>query len=158
MAIDEIELDDCETKIPDEKYSPNLLKCSFEKDFCSYKRKLRNLEIGDIYSLSWTGPEKPYSGKFCYLKKNLVNYLGSMQSPFVKLRDNYCLSFAYYMYGADVGIFTVQMLTFRNNETVNSETIFERTGNQGYDWLKFHYSLPPTPADSVKIKKRIFFI
>lgn len=152
IAIDQVELVDCKKDETQNPYnSPKSLECSFEKDFCSYNASSDILNIGLKTPSRGTGPQTPFSGKFCFYEATVGKKapFAMLRSPVVKFEETSCLSFVYHMYGRKVGVFTVRLMSALEDDQIEETTILNETGNQGNIWKKFNYTIKYDEMKSV---------
>ncbi|XP_055996867.1 MAM and LDL-receptor class A domain-containing protein 1-like isoform X2 [Ostrea edulis] len=123
------------------------LHCTFEVGtFCF----LENV-LGDNFNWtnrqgrtpsSQTGPTSAFEGtRYSYIEATgkRRNAKASLQSATVSTSQPFCLSFAYHMYGSNIGSLSVLMVS-----STTSLTLFDESGNKGNQWNVAYISVPPT--------------
>ena len=117
-----------------------MISCDFEVDTCAWTDTAPDgfswtRRSGGTPSSS-TGPSGDHttgSGYYLYTEASVIdNNLHQLGTPLFSLQQDATLSFFYHMYGSDMGTLYVEAY---NNETGWS-TLWNRTGNQGDDWLE----------------------
>lgn len=150
VAIDEIEIIDCPNEEDGRiKNSPKLLECNFHKDFCSYTQNSNILKIGLQTPSTYTGPQKPYKGNFCYFEASQLKHKATLTSKIIEFNETKCLTFVYYLFGKDIGKFYVTLKTIGNGK---NEIILKKIGNQGEKWFKFNHTIKFDPKFPVEYK------
>ncbi|XP_055997984.1 MAM and LDL-receptor class A domain-containing protein 1-like [Ostrea edulis] len=123
------------------------LHCTFESgEFCF----LENI-LGDNFNWtnrqgktpsSNTGPASAFEGTmYSYIEatSKAIDSYASLQSATVSTSQPFCLSFAYHMYGSNIGSLSVLMVS-----STTSLTLFDESGNKGNQWNVAYISVPPT--------------
>ncbi|CAD5121166.1 DgyrCDS9701 [Dimorphilus gyrociliatus] len=153
MAIDNISVDFCRSPSSTLKptmspMSPKMLECSFERDFCEYytsPKATYSWRIADYTLSSSTGPQAPHSGKFVYYEatSSSRSNIAILESAIINFNSTCCLSFAYHMYGKDMGRFVVSLVTYGQDErtVLKNETILDESGNKGNVWKIVSYTI-----------------
>ncbi|XP_061183018.1 MAM and LDL-receptor class A domain-containing protein 1-like [Saccostrea echinata] len=122
------------------------LHCTFEDDTCF----LQNID-GD--SFDWTirsgstpssntGPSSAFEGTmYSYIEASgkAVNAEAKLQSSTIATSQIFCLTFAYHMYGANIGSLTVDIIS-----AGGTQTLFSESGNKGNLWNKAYIPVSPT--------------
>lgn len=127
------------------------MNCNFEKGICSYESSSRIFFLGSFTPSKNTGPQKPYSGNFCFYEatNGMKGFQPFIQSPIVKFRENSCLSFVYHMFGQSIGNFTVKTVTYLKDGSEIEDIILKRQGNYGNSWLKHNHTFRYDPEKAV---------
>ncbi|XP_061182910.1 MAM and LDL-receptor class A domain-containing protein 1-like [Saccostrea echinata] len=122
------------------------LHCTFEDSTCF----LQNIN-GDSFDWtvrsgntpsSSTGPSSAYEGTmYSYIEATgkRRNTEAKLQSSAIATSQIFCLTFAYHMYGANIGSLTVDVIS-----AGGTQTLFSESGNKGNVWQKAYIPVSPT--------------
>ncbi|XP_065942368.1 MAM and LDL-receptor class A domain-containing protein 1 isoform X2 [Magallana gigas] len=123
------------------------LHCSFETGTACFLSDIQEddfdwrIRKGSTPS-SRTGPTSAFEGqKYSYIEASgkKVNSVAILQGPSIKTTQTFCLTFAYHMYGLNIGSLSVSMASSNGDQS-----LFSSSGDAGNLWIVTSVSLPPS--------------
>ncbi|XP_062589655.1 MAM and LDL-receptor class A domain-containing protein 1-like isoform X1 [Saccostrea cucullata] len=139
IGIDDVIIMDCSLGPGDQTKTQGVYKCDFLSGFCGWTQETTDIawqiNSGDTPTI-FTGPECDrtdcQNGTYLYIETSGTSAPGSeatLRSPLLQRSGDYCLTFFYSMYGADIGELRVEI-----EDGVNKSTEWIKQGDQGNGW------------------------